>query len=671
LTVTDIDGATGTDEVTVTVRPTPNTPPAADAGADQTITLPTNSITLDGSNSQDNDGTIANYNWTYVSGPSTYNIVSAGSATTAVNNLVAGVYTFMLTVTDDDGAKATNTVVVTVNKAPNVAPTASAGPDRTVTLPTNTVTLNGSGSDNDGTITRYNWTYVSGPTTYNIVSVGSAATVVNLLVEGVYKFRLTVTDNDNATASSEVTVTVNRRPNQAPAANAGGNRAITLPTNSITLNGSGTDNDGTISSYRWTYVSGPATYNIVSANSATTVVNTLVEGVYRFRLTVTDNDGATATSDVTVTVNAAVVNQPPTASAGPNQTIVLPTNSVTVNGAGMDNDGSIVGYQWTWLTGPTHYSITDPNSASTSITDLEEGTYTFRLTVTDDDGATATSHIAITVERAPNVSPVANAGVDFEVPRSAQIRLDGTGSYDPDGIIKEYFWSKVSGPSPSTMTDFETTSPVLWNPKPGTYVFSLTVTDDRGGTSIDYVTLVVVGSLTARAGADTTLSAPVDSYNLSGSALGGNGTISYKWERVEGAPDVTFSNGSIANPVVSNLKAGKYTFRLTVKDIDGEEATDEVVVDVKDDHVYHEAVIIYPNPVDATLNYKIFSDGKETVGISILDINGHVLKKVETQISAGVNMGTIDVSGLAPRAVYIFQTVYSDGQKKATKFLKK
>ena len=69
---------------------------------------------------------------------------------------------------------------------------------------------------------------------------------------------LTVTDNSGATGIDIVTITVNGAANQAPIANAGSNISITLPTNSVTLNGSGADPDGTIVGYSWTKLSGPA-----------------------------------------------------------------------------------------------------------------------------------------------------------------------------------------------------------------------------------------------------------------------------------------------------------------------------------------------------------------------------------------------------------------------------
>ncbi|MDQ5922533.1 MAG: hypothetical protein QG644_241, partial [Patescibacteria group bacterium] len=91
--------------------------------------------------------------------------------------------------------------------------------------------------------------------------------------------------------------------NTPPTANAGTDKTITLPTNSVSLTGSGTDTGGSISSYAWTKVSGGSA-TIASPSSATTNITGLVQGSYTFRLTVTDNGGLTATDDVVVTVNA-------------------------------------------------------------------------------------------------------------------------------------------------------------------------------------------------------------------------------------------------------------------------------------------------------------------------------------------------------------------------------
>ncbi|MCE9670904.1 discoidin domain-containing protein [Myxococcus stipitatus] len=92
--------------------------------------------------------------------------------------------------------------------------------------------------------------------------------------------------------------------NQPPVANAGADQSITLPTSSLTLAGSATDADGTITSYAWTQVSGP-TATLSNASTATLSVSGLVAGTFVFRLTVTDDDGATHSDDVTVTATSA------------------------------------------------------------------------------------------------------------------------------------------------------------------------------------------------------------------------------------------------------------------------------------------------------------------------------------------------------------------------------
>lgn len=91
----------------------------------------------------------------------------------------------------------------------------------------------------------------------------------------------------------------------------------------VTLTGSGTDSDGTIVSYQWKQVSGPANPTIVTPNAATTIIKDYsVAGVYIYQLLVTDNQGATGFAEATVTVLSP--NKPPIAVAGANITIQLP-----------------------------------------------------------------------------------------------------------------------------------------------------------------------------------------------------------------------------------------------------------------------------------------------------------------------------------------------------------
>lgn len=91
--------------------------------------------------------------------------------------------------------------------------------------------------------------------------------------------------------------------NEQPVLTAAGG-TITLPTNSLTISSLATDADGYIVSYLWEKITGPKGGKIVSKNSAATVVNKLVKGRYKFRITVTDNQGGKAIDEVMVWVNA-------------------------------------------------------------------------------------------------------------------------------------------------------------------------------------------------------------------------------------------------------------------------------------------------------------------------------------------------------------------------------
>lgn len=93
--------------------------------------------------------------------------------------------------------------------------------------------------------------------------------------------------------------------NLSPIANAGANQNITLPTDYVSVTGSAsTDGDGTITDYLWSQISGPNTGNILSTTTVGTDITGLIEGVYVFQLQVTDNDSATDTDTIQITVQA-------------------------------------------------------------------------------------------------------------------------------------------------------------------------------------------------------------------------------------------------------------------------------------------------------------------------------------------------------------------------------
>jgi hypothetical protein len=211
-----------------------NKPPTALAGPDQVITLPTDSISLDGSASNDPDGTISDWLWKKISGPASFNIINASGSATVVNSLVAGIYKFELTVIDISGLFATDTVMVTVSSG-NQPPIANAGGDITTNLPVNIIILDGSAStDPDNNIASYTWSKISGPSLFNIINATGVQTQVTNLAKGVYQFELKVLDDGGLFSMDTVQITV-LSSNQPPVANAGNDITVSFPANAINL----------------------------------------------------------------------------------------------------------------------------------------------------------------------------------------------------------------------------------------------------------------------------------------------------------------------------------------------------------------------------------------------------------------------------------------------------
>jgi poly(3-hydroxybutyrate) depolymerase len=133
--------------------------------------------------------------------------------------------------------------------------------------------------------------------------------------------------------------------NAPPIAYAGQDRSLTLPLSSVVLTGSGEDSDGTISTRKWTQISGPTDALLSGANSPTLAVSDLVAGVYVFQYQVTDDDGASTADRVRVVVA--------TSSAKTDYSLGLFTINI-----GADERG--------YFTGGRMYSVTNPIGNTTS-----------------------------------------------------------------------------------------------------------------------------------------------------------------------------------------------------------------------------------------------------------------------------------------------------------------
>jgi len=396
-------------------------------------------------------------------------------------------------------------IVVGQPETPNQPPVARPGDNVSVQLPVNSVSLDGStSSDPDGTIKSYLWELQSGPDA-KIEKPTESKTNVLELKEGTYIFKLTVTDNDGATASATVTVTVLPIKNVPPVASAFAKPGkVTLSANGVGISElSGTnsiDPDGVIKSFVWSISSGPTGGSVINnPDNETTLITFSQAGTYVFKLIVTDDDGATDITTVTVIVMEPD-NQPPVAvaNATPATLVLIPgqANTTQLNSKGsFDPDGSIVSFNWSLLSGPTSGSvINNPDNQTTAVTFTQAGSYQFKLTVTDNRGSIASVNTAVTV--IDNQPPVAVAlasplSIVINPGQAATAQLDGSNSSDPDGKINSFLWTLPTGTTGAQIVSPNAAKSVVQISQPGNYKFALTVTDDGGKTDSASVSINV------------------------------------------------------------------------------------------------------------------------------------------------------------------------------------
>jgi hypothetical protein len=292
-----------------------------------------------------------------------------------------------LTVKDNAGAAASDTVSIVVTKRP----VANAGSDQFVNAGAS-VSLTGTGSyDPDGTITSYAWVQTAGTSVSLSGADTTQPTFTAPAVSETLTFQLTVTDNYGKTGTDTVNIIINL----PPVANAGADQVVLRGSSYVTLTGSASyDPEGLVISHQWVQTAG-TTVTLNGANTArSSFLVPSVSGTLTFELTVKDNRGATASDSVNIIVNTA-----PTANAGPDQLVKIRA-AVTLDGRGStDSDGTIAGYAWTQVYG-TPVTLTGANTATPSFVAPDTEAYPrFRLTVTDNHGATAYDEVYITVTK--------------------------------------------------------------------------------------------------------------------------------------------------------------------------------------------------------------------------------------------------------------------------------
>lgn len=232
--------------------------------------------------------------WELKSGLANVVITNPFGLSTPIGNLNAGIYIFSLTATGKNSSLINydTLIVLPANKIPKAVIIPS---DTSITLPNNTVTLDGgSSNDSDGLITNYKWS--TGDTTKSIKLIFGAA--------GTYNYSLIVTDDEGATNTVSTSIIVNPIFILQPIVSISGPSIVNGTSDTLVAIAIDPNSGGQIKQYGWGKLAGLGTQTIIGASTAKVIITGLQSGAYQFKVTVWNGAGLTSSAITSFTVNS-------------------------------------------------------------------------------------------------------------------------------------------------------------------------------------------------------------------------------------------------------------------------------------------------------------------------------------------------------------------------------
>ena len=391
------------------------------------------------------------------------------------------------------------------NVVVNRQPVADAGSDQTVHIGAIVTLDGGRSSDSDaGDILSYEWEQPAGPVVQLSNTTAADPSFTAPTSASTLTFKVTVADNQGASDSDTVTIRVRDLTPAAP-----GNLDAAVGNEYVDLTWDD-PSDSSITSYQhrpqesggewgdWTTI--PQSGATTTSYRKTGLTNG-TEHWFEIRAVNRHGPGTSAqVGPVTPTAPAGQpTNRRPSADAGSNQ-IVNRDEVVTLDGSASRDigGGGALTYTWRQTQGP-RVSLAEADTSRPTFTAPPSPTYLrFRLTVTDEHGASDIDAVVVRVADSPdspaasNRPPTANAGRDQTVGTGVTVTLDGSASRDRDSNdTLSYVWRQTVGPSVA-LSDTTVINPTFTAPSsPARLRFRLTVTDQYGAMDIDAVEVEV------------------------------------------------------------------------------------------------------------------------------------------------------------------------------------
>ena len=296
-------------------------------------------------------------------------------------------------------------------------------------------------------------------------------------------------------------------------------------------------------------------------------------------------NSTTAVESTVVSDTIEYTGTAPIATAGLNQT-VRNESVVTLDGSrSFDPDGKTpIAYKWHFSSLPGGSKVLLSNARVVNPTFIPDmpGDYKIKLIVKNSRRKTSIP-VQVTISTV-NSAPIADAGTDQSISViGAEITLDGTQSYDPDGDVMTYQWKFISKPDRSELSlkGADTAEPTFEADKWGEYVIELSVSDTHGQSSTDIVTISFENVMPV---ADAGVSKSVrveDMVTLEGKGTDANGDdVTYRWV-LASVPEG--SKSEVADPTRRTTNfvpaiAGTYVVQLFVNDgtVDSDPSTVQI-----------------------------------------------------------------------------------------------
>ncbi|WP_136466963.1 PKD domain-containing protein [Flagellimonas onchidii] len=400
------------------------------------------------------------------------------------------------------------------------------------TICENVGTFNLSGSSSGLVQSGPTWSQVGGPSVI-IDDPNNLSTLVNGLVGGnTYTFRLTGVCTDGTTQFQDVTITV-----QPITVADAGNDIASCPDNSgsITTNANTPLNTGEIG--QWSIVGNNNAGVTINSPSSPTTSLSLAEtnaGVTTLQWTITGPDytpGQFCESSATISItNYGGVSL---VSAGPDQNLdncyaVTQTTSMAASFGGNNINGQVG--TWSFVSGPNVPTIADVNRNNTAVSNLIEGSYVFRWSVS---GPCVTGEDTITINVAAATQDISTASIQDDNIRFCDasittVTLEGS---LPQFTGETVTWTQTSGPGGvNILNPNSPTTQISGLDGSSTYVFAYTIENtttlcsDTATATVRYSTNPV--SITANAGSDIVAICGVTSVDIPFTTTG-NGDNTY------------------------------------------------------------------------------------------------------------------------------------------------